>query len=73
MQTCAKCGTVLSAAVGDLCPHCLFDLARRPAAAREQPPLPADVLDWPPFWGLDQPEVALLLGDPACTAAEHAY
>lgn len=30
MQTCAKCGTVLSAAVGDLCPHCLFDLARRP-------------------------------------------
>jgi hypothetical protein len=32
MQTCAKCGTVLSAAVGDLCPHCLFDLARRPAA-----------------------------------------
>jgi hypothetical protein len=31
MQTCAKCGTALSAAVGDLCPHCLFDLARRPA------------------------------------------
>jgi hypothetical protein len=30
MQTCAKCGTALSAAVGDLCPHCLFDLARRP-------------------------------------------
>jgi hypothetical protein len=29
MQTCAKCGTALSAAVGDLCPHCLFDLARR--------------------------------------------
>lgn len=31
MRTCTECGTALSAAVGDLCPHCLLDLARRPA------------------------------------------